>query len=496
MNLMMLLEMVASTEPDRLALGRRSDGWTAGRLMDRASRLATLIRTSGAERVVWTDIAGPLLPVALYGSSWAGTPFVPVNYRLADEPLRHLIEKQAPCLVICGAGTEARYLGIPGAEVLTTDGLAARLDDVEPAEADWGMDEDAIALLLYTSGTSGDPKAAVLRQKHLCSYVLGSIEFLGAGEDEATLVTVPPYHIAGMAAILTATFSGRRLVQLANFDPADWVATARGEGITHAMVVPTMLARINSVLSADGAGLGTLRHLSYGGGRMPIPVIEETMRLLPEVGFVNAYGLTETSSSIAILGPDDHREAISSEDPAVRGRLGSVGMPLPTVEITIRDEMGNVLGPNQPGEVWVKGDQVSGEYLGRAGGIDEGWFRTNDGGFIDEWGYLYVTGRLDDVIIRGGENLSPGEIEDALLTHPGVESCCVLGLPDDEWGEVVCAVIVPMPGDRPSEDELSDWVVRHLRSSRRPARIVYREELPVTDTGKVLRRVLKAELAN
>lgn len=228
---------------------------------------------------------------------------------------------------------------------------------------------------------------------------------------------------------------------------------------------------------------------------MPIPVIEQTMRLLPDVGFVNAYGLTETSSSIAILGPDDHREAIAAEDPVIRARLGSVGRPLPTVEITVRDEEGNEVPPNTPGEVWVRGDQVSGEYSTKDARGDEGWFRTQDGGWLDEEGYLFVTGRLDDVIVRGGENLSPGEIEDVLLEHPDVESVCVLGVPDDEWGEVVAAVVVPKPGASPASEDLSDWVVKHLRSSRRPSVVEFRAELPVSDTGKVLRRVLRDELS-
>ena len=348
-------------------------------------------------------------------------------------------------------------------------------------------------MLLYTSGTSGDPKAAILRHDHLASYVLGSVEFLGADPTEATLVTVPPYHIAGMAGILSATFSGRRLVQLANFEPTEWVRTASEEEVTHAMVVPTMLARINSVL-AEGASLSSLRNLSYGGGRMPIPVIVETMRHLPHVGFVNAYGLTETSSSVAILGPDDHRAAISSDDPAIRARLGSVGQPLPTVEITIRDMEGNEVPAGLPGEVWVRGDQVSGEYSTKNMRADEGWFPTSDGGYLDADGYLFVTGRLDDVIIRGGENMSPGEIEDVMLQHPSVADVCVLGLPDDDWGEVVAAVVVRATGTTPTPEALADFVVSQLRSSRRPHTIVFREELPTTDTGKVLRRVLRAEL--
>ncbi len=354
-------------------------------------------------------------------------------------------------------------------------------------------------MLLHTSGTSGEPKAAVLRHRHLTNYVLGAVEFLGAGEDEASLVSVPPYHIAGISAILTSVYGGRRLVQLPSFSPDEWVFIARREGITHAMTVPTMLSRILDELdpatNGDGAGLPSVRHLSYGGGRMPVPVITRALSLLPGVDFVNAYGLTETSSSIAVLTPDDHREALASDDPHVRNRLGSVGQPLPTVEITVRGRDGEVVAPHARGEIWVRGEQVSGEYHGKEdSGPGEGWFATNDEGYFDDSGYLYVEGRLDDVIVRGGENLSPGEIEDVLLEHPVVRECAVVGIRDEEWGEVVAAVVVPHDGHVADEQELSDFVVAHLRSSRRPAVIDVRTSLPVSDTGKVLKRVLRDEL--
>jgi len=326
------------------------------------------------------------------------------------------------------------------------------------------------------------------------------VEFLGATDDEASLVSVPPYHIAGISAILTAIYGGRRLVQMPSFAPEEWVFLARHEAVTHAMTVPTMLNRILDVLDpatgGDGAGLPTVRHLSYGGGRMPLPVIERALSLLPGADFVNAYGLTETSSSIAVLTPDDHREALASDEPHVRRRLGSVGQPLPTVEITVRGTDGAVLPPDAHGEIWVRGEQVSGEYHGKDdSGPGEGWFATNDEGHFDDAGYLYVEGRLDDVIVRGGENLSPGEIEDVLLQHPAVRECAVVGVRDQEWGEVVAAVIVPHAGAVADEQELSDFVVSQLRSSRRPAIIDIRSSLPISDTGKVLKRVLRDELA-
>jgi acyl-CoA synthetase (AMP-forming)/AMP-acid ligase II len=261
------------------------------------------------------------------------------------------------------------------------------------------------------------------------------------------------------------------------------------------MVVPTMLGRILDVLEAEGESLPALRHLAYGGGRMPVPVVERALTLLPHVSFVNAYGLTETSSTIAVLGPDDHRAAMASDDPAVRARLGSVGRPLPTLELEIRDPLGQALPAGERGEVCVRGEQVSGEYLGRKLTDDEGWFATKDAGFLDAEGYLFIDGRLDDVIVRGGENMSPGEIEEVLLAHPAVDQAAVVGVPDTEWGEKVAAAIVLKPGASASAGELQTWVKERLRSSRMPELVDFREELPFNETGKLLRRVLRAELS-
>jgi acyl-CoA synthetase (AMP-forming)/AMP-acid ligase II len=339
---------------------------------------------------------------------------------------------------------------------------------------------------LFTSGTTGDPKAAVLRHRNLAAYLVTSLEFGSAGDDEAAIVTVPPYHIASVSSTLSTTYIGRRVVQLASFDPTAWVAAVRQESVTHAMVVPTMLNRILDVIDAasggDGAGLPSLRSLAYGGGPMPVQVVERAIELLPHVDLVNAYGLTETSSTISVLGPDDHRLAFYSDDPAWRARLGSVGQPLPGVEVEVRD-----------GLIWVRGEQVSGEYAGAGDGLDDGWFNTRDAGYVDEDGFLFVQGRVDDVIVRGGENLSPGEIEAVLVEHPAVAAAAVVGIPDLEWGERVVAAVVRC-GDC-TEEELRDHVRAALRSASTPERIQFVDELPFNETGKLLRRVLRDELA-
>ena len=351
-------------------------------------------------------------------------------------------------------------------------------------------------MLLFTSGTTGEPKAAVLRHMNLASYLVSSLEFGSAGEDEATIVSVPPYHIAAVSSVLSTTYTGRRVVQLESFDAKEWVRLVRDESVTHAMVVPTMLNRILDVIDADGGGLPSMRSLAYGGGPMPRPVVERAMTLLEGLDLVNAYGLTETSSTVAVLGPDDHRAAFASDDPSVRERLGSVGRVLPGVELTIRDPEGNPVPDGELGEIWVRGEQVSGEYLGVDRDADDGWFNTRDSGRLDEEGYLFVHGRLDDVIVRGGENLSPGEIETVLVEHPAVESAAVVGIPDVEWGERVVAAVVLQPGAQADEAELRDHVRGALRSACTPERIKITVELPFNETGKLLRRVLRDELAD
>nr|MCS5568802.1 fatty acid--CoA ligase family protein [Pseudomonadales bacterium] len=351
------------------------------------------------------------------------------------------------------------------------------------------------AVLLFTSGTTGAPKAAVLRQKHLVSYILGSVEFMGADEEEAALVCVPPYHIAGIAAVLSSVYSGRRVVQLANFSAEKWVRLARDEKITTAFVVPTMLSRIVEELAgATNADMPHLQSLSYGGGKMPLSVIQRAMELFPGTDFTNAYGLTETSSTITVLGPDEHRLASTSDEEDVQRRLVSVGVPLPGIELEIRDEEGAVQPAGSRGEIYVRGEQVSGEYEGRGSVVDsDGWFPTRDAGFVDGEGFLFIDGRADDVIVRGGENVSPGEIEDVLLEYPAVSDAAVVGLPSEEWGEAVVAAVVI--SDEATVEQLQEWVKEHMRSSRVPERIEFWDELPYNETGKLLRRVVKQRLA-
>jgi acyl-CoA synthetase (AMP-forming)/AMP-acid ligase II len=495
MNLMMLLEMATDGFGDRVAIQNGADALTYAELFASAGSAAHTVAASGAERLAVLDVNSLAVPVGLFAAAWAGVPFVPLNYRLTGAELQALLASIAPAYLVTDA-ERAPTLAGSAATVVAREHLLAAARSTGTRAGEWSMDPDAIGILLFTSGTTGAPKAAVLRQKHLVSYIFGSVEFGGAAEDDAALVSVPPYHIAGVAAILSSVYSGRRVVQLTSFGAERWVATARAERVTHAFVVPTMLTRIVDVLVRDGGTLPHLRAVSYGGGKMPQPVIERAMQLMPATAFTNAYGLTETSSTITVLGPDDHRAAAASTDPVIRRRLVSVGRALPSVELEVRDEEGRPCMIGQSGEIHVRGEQVSGEYLGLASRMTkDGWFPTRDAGALDAEGYLFLEGRIDDVIVRGGENLSPGEIEEVLLVHPAIADCAVVGVADEQWGEAVAAIVVVHAGRTVSADEIRAWVKERLRSSRAPQHVEFRDELPYNETGKLLRRKLRDELA-
>lgn len=493
MNTALLLEMVTSVAPGRLGIGSRTAGMTYAELTWRAMRGAALVTAQNAQRLVFIGTNGPAFPIAFFASALAGIPLVPLNYRLSPQQLRSLVDQQPKPLVIAEPSSTAMMdRPVLHVEAWLEATTAGEVPHIAPPDDD----PERIALFLYTSGTTASPKAAILRHRHLVSYILASVELLAADEASAALVSVPTYHIAGVANLLSNLYAGRRIVYLDNFTAEKWLATVRDEAVTSAMVVPTMLARIvDHVEQGADRALPDLRTISYGGARMPTTVIQRALRAFPTIEFVNAYGLTETSSTIAVLGPEDHRAAVSSADPVIRARLGSAGRVVPTVDVEIRTDDGKPLPTGESGLIWVRGEQVSGEYEGQEPGVgSNGWFPTRDRGRLDYGGYLFVEGRSDDTIIRGGENIAPAEIEDEILQHPHVADVAVVGPADDEWGQRITAVIVPVTGSSVDPGQLRSWLKARLRSSKTPDQIVVRDSLPRTETGKVLRRQLLGDL--
>jgi len=493
MHLSSFVEMVESGFDDRVLLGDQKSRITGTEFGFLVRLGATQVHNEYAS-VIYVGENHSLLPVALFAAAWAGVPFVPVNYRLEDRQLHSLIERYPNSLVLTDHLTSDRLAGFSPKvfdewldELSTID-----LEEVGPTEP--AEDDDDVAVVLFTSGTTSEPKSALLRHRHLMAYLLGSVEFGSAESSEAVLVSVPPYHVAGVANMLSNLFSGRRLVYLQSFSAQEWLTRIDDEKITHAMVVPTMLSRIVEHLDGGVLSTSTLRTLSYGGAKVSERVIRQALQAFPNTGFVNAYGLTETASTIAVLGPDDHRDALSSDDPMIQRRLSSVGQVLPMIEIEIRDEHEQVVAAGESGLIYLRGEQVSGEYAGVSLLDDDGWFCTRDQGSIDADGYLYIEGRVDDTIIRGGENIAPAEIESVLLAQPGIAEACVVGLPDDEWGQRIVAVVVCSEGHVVDPKILQDSVREVLRGSKTPEEIIIRDSLPHTETGKMLRRVVLSEL--
>ena len=487
MNIGLLLEMASSLDEGREVIESGTTTMTAADLSQLAVRGAAEL-AGRHEAVVYVGDHGTAFAVALFAAAAAGVPLVPLNYRLPDEELRALAARHPNALIL--ARDPARL----GTGVVDPDAWVARLSASDAGDPHRGADDgDAVAVLLYTSGTTSAPKAVVLRHRHLSSYIISTVELGSAEPGERALLSVPPYHIAGVSNLLSNLYAGRPITVLDAFSPEAWLARARERHITHALVVPTMLARLVGHLDGAEAQVTRLRTLAYGGARTPPSVLERAMRSFPGVDFVHAYGLTETSSTIAVLGPEEHRLALIGTE-AERARLASVGRPVPGIEVEIRAVDGSVVPAGVVGRVWLRGDQVSGEYVTTGSTLDgQGWFDTRDRGRLDDDGYLFIDGRDDDTIIRGAENLNPAEIEDVLVGHPGVADAVVVGLPDEEWGECIAAVVVPSAHPVPI-DELRAWASERLRSSRRPDVLEAWDDLPRTATGKVIRSQVVARL--
>lgn len=495
MSVSLLLEMAASSNPDRTAIVSGDVRLTTQQLSDLADGGAGVIAGSRAKHVAYVGTGGAMLPVLIFAAARAGLAFTPINYRLSADGIAALIERLPEPLVVA----DDRYrdmVGDASDRVMSSDEfLTAARKGQGAGEVLAFPDPESVAIVLFTSGTTSQPKAVELSHNNLTSYVTGTVEFESAEPTDAALICVPPYHIAGVGAALSNLYAGRKMVYLPNFDAQEWVRLINDERVTTATVVPTMLDRIVTALETDGHELPSLRNLAYGGSRVGLPLVRRALELLPHVGFVNAYGLTETSSTIAVLTPDDHRAAQGASEINAAKRLGSVGRPVPGIELQIRDKDGTVLGPGQTGELFVRGEQVSGRYTGIGSVLDEdGWFPTRDIALLDEEGYLFIGGRSDDTIIRGGENIAPAELEEVLIEHPQVRDVAVVGVDDPQWGQAIVAVVVPAAGIDPDPDELREHVRKSLRGSRTPDRVVFRDELPTTPTGKVLRREIIEEL--
>ncbi|MGH7802964.1 MAG: AMP-binding protein, partial [Candidatus Binatia bacterium] len=402
MNTANFLSIPASMLPEQEILVSGDRRQSYGELLSRTRKLASAMRGLGAGRgkvVAALQTNSSDLVESYYAAATLGATYVPVNYRAKPPELEYMLSAAKTEIVLVGeryADLLASLLpkiptvkhviayGFERKGWLSYDALVGEgAEDLEDAE----VDEDDVSILMYTSGTTSLPKGVQLTHGSFTAYVTNTTE-LADGTDRGTaLVSVPFYHIAGTAQMMTTMWSGRRMVLLTQFDPVDWLKTVARERVTHAMLVPTMLKQIVDHPEFTKHDLSSLTNLSYGGAQMPLPVIRRAIERFPStVGFVNAYGQTETTSTLTILGPDDHRLTGTPDEIETKiKRLSSIGKPLPDVEFAVLDDDGKALPAGQVGEIAIRTARVMKGYASEGGQttaatIEGGWLRTRDMG--------------------------------------------------------------------------------------------------------------------
>jgi acyl-CoA synthetase (AMP-forming)/AMP-acid ligase II len=513
MNTVGFLTIPASIAPDQEAIVFAQHRLPYAEVESRVRRLAGALAGLGVSRgtrVAALDTNSHRYVEAYYASALLGGVFIPVNYRAKPPELLHMLRAGEASVLLVGA----RYL--PAVQALRADlpalrtlivfdgasndlpGYEALVAGAEPLEGEADVDDDDTTILMFTSGTTSLPKGVILRYGDFSAYVTANVELADGTPRGAALLCAPLYHIAGATNMMTTLWTGRRLVVMPQFEARAWLDLVARERITHAFVVPTMMKLILDQPDLERRDLSSLEVLAYGGAPMPFPVIRRAIERLPKgLGFVNAFGQTETTSTLTVLGPEDHRlDGGPDEVERTLRRLRSIGRPLPDVEVRIMGESGRVLGASEVGEIHVRTPRAMKGYAGAADSpfIDDGWLPTRDLGWVDEDGYLYVAGRKDDMIIRGGENIAPAEVEAVLGAHPAVEEVAVVGLPDVEWGQRVGAFVVLRPGEDVTAEALGEFCRQRLASFKKPEVIQFLPELPKNPMGKVLRRELRARV--
>jgi acyl-CoA synthetase (AMP-forming)/AMP-acid ligase II len=454
----------------------------------------------------------PEIVESYFATAKIGGIFVPLNFRAKADELSYMLSNAEAKVLFVGK----RYLDMTRAMLpnLPTLEKCVCLDSKEadmpfyndllsesPADevfSDIG-DED-ITILMYTAGTTGRPKGVPLRHDAFVSYVLGNVEPASPEIEERNLLTVPLYHVAGIQAMLAAIYGGRTLVMMRQFEVEEWLKTVQHEKATRAMLVPTMLKNVIDYPDFAKYDLSSLQVVTYGAASMPFEVISKAIQVMPWVKFINAFGQTETASTITALGPEDHViEGTDEEKEKKLKRLSqSIGKPLPDVEVKILDEQGKELPPFEVGEIVAKGSRIMTGYWHdeqktKQAFTPDGWLITSDRGWRDEDGYIFLAGRGDDMIIRGGENISPEEVEDVLHSHPKVEEAAVIGVTDPEWGQQPLAVVVLKKGQVATAEELMEYCRSKLASFKRPRSVVFVDSLPRNPMGKVLRKALREQ---
>jgi acyl-CoA synthetase (AMP-forming)/AMP-acid ligase II len=476
----------------------------------RASRLAVALERAGVGRgeriaVLGTDSVG--YAVSLFASLKVGTVAAPLNFRLAAAELAALTALADPAVLL----VESRYAALvpglraaaPGVRlVLTLDRSLPGIPSIEefadahaagaPESLPARTADDDVLLWMLTSGTTGTPRIVAQTQRMIKANTAKGVLEQGFQPGECLYAGTPLFHVSGMGWLYYAISRGAASMLLPQFDAAAVLRCLRAGLVTRCLLVPSMVVALLD--HPDVGPAASLRSIAYGGAAMP----PELVRRLHETfgcDLYNTFGAGTEGGGQTILRPADHRAAFAGKPHL----LGSIGRPMFGVDLRLCDADGNEVGTGTVGEIHTRSDTVMSGYVGRpdltAGKVVDGWIRSGDMAWRDEEGYLYLAGRKDDMIVRGGENIFPAEIENVLVEHPTVAEAAVVGLPDERWGQIVAAAVVAAPGRVPDAGELRSFCRGRLAGFKTPAHVVVVDALPKNAAGKTLRASLVEHMA-
>jgi acyl-CoA synthetase (AMP-forming)/AMP-acid ligase II len=502
--------LAADHAPDIIAIRFEEREITYAALRDRCWRLSNALTRIGepGDRVAILAENCPEYVDCYYGVPGAGMALTQLNYRLSPRELAYIIGDSAPRVLF----VEAKYLpsiqriqaeipsverivligggGAPGC-IAYGDFLASGAAAPPPSRPD----ESDLCWLLYTSGTTGLPKGAMLSHRNLMAAITNSMTVWEGGRDDVCMFTFPQFHVAGYA-MPTYHLRGLPVILLRSFDAQTLLENVQRHRVTSTAMAPTMVAMLLEDPATLTYDLSSLRRIGYGASAMPAEVIRRARRQWPNVRFSTGFGMTELAGNVMYMGPDDHDRAADQGLEILR----SVGKPMPFARVRVVDDDGRDAPVGSQGEIVVKGDQVLSGYWrnpdATARSFIDGWFRSGDVGRWDEDGYLYIVDRKKDMILTGGENVYPREVEEVLFSHPGIADAAVVGAPDPKWGEKVVAVVCVRSGHALDRVELIAFCRERIASYKKPKHVVVVDALPRNASGKVLKRELRERIAS
>ncbi|MCD0420299.1 long-chain-fatty-acid--CoA ligase [Rubrivivax sp. JA1024] len=502
------LRKAAAFRADETALVTPDRSFSHGELLDRVARLASVFRGLGVEageRVAILAANGNAYIECYFAVLWAGGVAVPINSRFSLPEMIEQVADAEPSVLVSDGGfldsalqlaevcrcISAVIAAAPGTAGLpNVHDYEAALADHKPC-ADAGRGGDDLACLFYTGGTTGRAKGVMLSHRNLWVNAVVTSLYFGFDDSAVALHAGPLFHLGAGARVYTTSIMGGRHVVIPRFSPKDVLAAISRHKVTVATFVPTMLGMILQLPDLDSYDLSSLKLITYGASPMPEAVLQECLRRLPGIKFGQSYGMTELSPVATILSPGDHLPS------APRQRLRSAGRPIVSAEVRIVDADDRELKPGEVGEVVVRGPMVMAGYWKQpeltAQVLRGGWMHTGDSGRFDADGYLYISDRIKDMIITGGENVYSIEVENAIAAHPDVLQCAVIGIPHAKWGEAVHAVVVRRPGAAVTEDELIAFCRSLIADYKSPRSIEFRDDpLPLSSVNKINKAALRA----